>query len=141
MELSQLDSQKANLLSSISQQQSHLAALQLKKQRLVQAKGQFVNNVESIRQNEQQFKSLEINDSLWKGQRATTFKSTYQEQVLSNLGRFIGELDRVKEDIEHEIQRIDGQIASCESAISSLNRSVSIVNDNIQIEKQKKENG
>ncbi|CAG9614497.1 hypothetical protein BACCIP111899_03730 [Bacillus rhizoplanae] len=141
MELSQLNSQKTNLLSSISQQQSQLAALQLKRQRLIQAKGQFVNNIGSIRENHEQFKSLEVNDSLWKGKTATTFKSTYEQQVILNLGRFIGELDRVKEDIEHAIQQIERQIDSCESSISSLNRSFSIVNDNIQIEKQKKENG
>ncbi|MGG2094839.1 hypothetical protein AB1283_20050 [Bacillus sp. S13(2024)] len=64
MELSQLTSQKASLLSSISQQQSHLVALQLKKQRLIQAKRQFVNNIGAIRQNHEQFKSLESNDSL-----------------------------------------------------------------------------
>lgn len=77
MELSQLNSQKASLLSSISQQQSQLAALQSKKQRLIQAKGQFVNNIGSIRENHEQFKSLEVNDSLWKGRTATKLYGSF----------------------------------------------------------------
>lgn len=117
MGIEELNSQKSGLLSSISHQQGQLAELQMKIRRLITAKGKFVNNLEAIKQNQEQFKSLEINESSWKGQRATTFKETYEQQVISNLGRFIGELGRVQEDIDQAIRRLEREIAACESSI------------------------
>ena len=35
----------------------------MKLRRVITAKGQFVNNLEAIKQNQEQFKSLEINES------------------------------------------------------------------------------
>ncbi|HDR4423800.1 TPA: DUF5082 family protein [Bacillus cereus] len=137
MGIEELNSQKSGLLSSISYQQGQLAELQMKLRRLITAKGKFVNNLEAIRQNQEQFKSLEINESSWKGQRATTFKETYEQQVISNLGKFIGELGRVQEDIDQAIQRLEREIATCESSILSLSRSVSMVDASIQVEVQK----
>ncbi|CRG01625.1 Uncharacterised protein [Streptococcus pneumoniae] len=109
----------------------------MKLRRLITAKGKFVNNLEAIKQNQEQFKSLEINESSWKGQRATTFKETYEQQVISNLGKFIGELGRVQEDIDQAIRRLEREIATCESSILSLSRSVSMVDASIQVEVQK----
>ncbi|MBW3493687.1 MULTISPECIES: DUF5082 family protein [Bacillus] len=137
MGIEELNSQKSGLLSSISHQQGQLAELQMKLRRLITAKGKFVNNLEAIKQNQEQFKSLEINESSWKGQRATTFKEMYEQQVISNLGRFIGELGRVQEDIDQAIRRLEREIAACESSILSLSRSVSIVDASIQVEVQK----
>ncbi|MCU5707451.1 DUF5082 domain-containing protein [Bacillus wiedmannii] len=137
MGIAELNSQKSGLLSSISHQQGQLAELQMKLRRLITAKGKFVNNLEAIKQNQEQFKSLEINESSWKGQRATAFKETYEQQVISNLGRFIGELGRVQEDIDQAIRRLEREIAACESSILSLSRSVSIVDASIQVEVQK----
>ncbi|MBJ7993007.1 YwqH-like family protein [Bacillus mycoides] len=137
MGVEELNSQKSGLLSSISHQQGQLAELQMKLRRLITAKGKFVNNLEAIKQNQEQFKSLEINESSWKGQRAITFKETYEQQVISNLGRFIGELGRVQEDIDQAIRRLEREIATCESSILSLSRSVSMVDVSIQVEVQK----
>ncbi|MGR5876593.1 YwqH-like family protein [Bacillus pacificus] len=137
MGIEELNSQKSGLLSSISYQQGQLAELQMKLRRLITAKGQFVNNLEAIKQNQEQFKSLEINESSWKGQRATAFKETYEQQVISNLGKFIGELGRVQEDIDQAIRRLEREIATCESSILSLSRSVSMVDASIQVEVQK----
>ncbi|MGG0725614.1 YwqH-like family protein [Bacillus mycoides] len=137
MGVEELNSQKSGLLSSISHQQGQLAELQMKLRRLITAKGKFVNNLEAIKQNQEQFKSLEINESSWKGQRATTFIETYEQQVISNLGRFIGELGRVQEDIDQAIRRLEREIAACESSILSLSRSVSMVDASIQVEVQK----
>ncbi|MBD8073999.1 YwqH-like family protein [Bacillus thuringiensis] len=137
MGIEELNSQKSGLLSSISHQQGQLAELQMKLRRLITAKGKFVNNLEAIKQNQEQFKSLEINKSSWKGQRATTFKETYEQQVISNLGKFIGELGRVQEDIDQAIRRLEREIATCESSILSLSRSVSMVDASIQVEVQK----
>ncbi|PEJ50830.1 YwqH-like family protein [Bacillus wiedmannii] len=137
MGIEELSSQKSGLLSSISHQQGQLAELQMKLRRLITAKGKFVNNLEAIKQNQEQFKSLEINESSWKGQRATAFKETYEQQVISNLGRFIGELGRVQEDIDQAIRRLEREIATCESSILSLSRSVSMVDASIQVEVQK----
>ncbi|MED3396762.1 MULTISPECIES: YwqH-like family protein [Bacillus cereus group] len=137
MGIEELNSQKSGLLSSISHQQGQLAELQMKLRRLITAKGKFVNNLEAIKQNQEQFKSLEINESSWKGQRATAFKETYEQQVISNLGRFIGELGRVQEDIDQAIRRLEREIATCESSILSLSRSVSMVDASIQVEVQK----
>ncbi|HDR7890159.1 YwqH-like family protein [Bacillus toyonensis] len=137
MGIEELNSQKSGLLSSISHQQGQLAELQMKLRRVITAKGKFVNNLEAIKQNQEQFKSLEINESSWKGQRATTFKEAYEQQVISNLGRFIGELGRVREDIDQAIRRLEREIATCESSILSLSRSVSMVNASIQVEVQK----
>lgn len=119
MGIEELNSQKSGLLSSISHQQGQLAELQMKLRRVITAKGQFVNNLEAIKQNQEQFKSLEINESSWKGQRATAFKETYEQQVISNLGKFIGELGRVQEDIDQAIRRLEREIAACESSIAS----------------------
>ncbi|PEI81617.1 DUF5082 domain-containing protein [Bacillus wiedmannii] len=137
MGIEELNSQKSGLLSSISHQQGQLAELQMKLRRLITAKGKFVNNLEAIKQNQEQFKSLEINESSWKGQRATIFKETYEQQVISNLGKFIGELGRVQEDIDQAIRRLEREIAACESSILSLSRSVSMVDASIQVEVQK----
>ncbi|MCC2376828.1 DUF5082 domain-containing protein [Bacillus wiedmannii] len=137
MGIEELNNQKSGLLSSISHQQGQLAELQMKLRRLITAKGKFVNNLEAIKQNQEQFKSLEINESSWKGQRATAFKETYEQQVISNLGRFIGELGRVQEDIDQAIRRLEREIATCESSILSLSRSVSMVDASIQVEVQK----
>ncbi|PFR81355.1 DUF5082 domain-containing protein [Bacillus cereus] len=137
MGIEELNSQKSGLLSSISHQQGQLAELQMKLRRLITAKGKFVNNLEAIKQNQEQFKSLEVNESSWKGQRATTFKETHEQQVISNLGRFIGELGRVQEDIDQAIRRLEREIATCESSILSLSRSVSMVDASIQVEVQK----
>ncbi|PEU27300.1 YwqH-like family protein [Bacillus wiedmannii] len=137
MGIEELNSQKSGLLSSISHQQGQLAELQMKLRRLITAKGKFVNNLEAIKQNQEQFKSLEINESSLKGQRATTFKETYEQQVISNLGKFIGELGRVQEDIDQAIRRLEREIATCESSILSLSRSVSMVDASIQVEVQK----
>ncbi|MEK7016884.1 YwqH-like family protein [Bacillus sp. FSL R9-9410] len=137
MGIEELNSQKSGLLSSISHQQGQLAELQMKLRRLTSAKGKFVNNLEAIKQNQEQFKSLEINESSWNGQRATTFKETYEQQVISNLGKFIGELGRVQEDIDQAIRRLEREIAACESSILSLSRSVSMVDASIQVEVQK----
>ncbi|HDR3524971.1 DUF5082 domain-containing protein [Bacillus pacificus] len=137
MGIEELNSQKSGLLSSISHQQGQLAELQMKLRRVITAKGQFVNNLEAIKQNQEQFKSLEINESSWKGQRATAFKETYEQQVISNLGKFIGELGRVQEDIDQAIRRLEREIAACESSIASLSRSVSMVDASIQVEVQK----
>ncbi|KMP31080.1 hypothetical protein TU52_19985 [Bacillus cereus] len=137
MGIAELNSQKSGLLSSISHQQGQLAELQMKLRRVITAKGKFVSNLEAIKQNQEQFKSLEINESSWKGQRATAFKETYEQQVISNLGKFIGELGRVQEDIDQAIQRLEREIAACESSIASLSRSVSMVDASIQVEVQK----
>ncbi|MGQ0419622.1 hypothetical protein ACT4US_08850, partial [Bacillus sp. HC-Mk] len=64
-------------------------------------------------------------------------KETYEQQVISNLGKFIGELGRVQEDIDQAIRRLEREIATCESSILSLSRSVSMVDANIQVEVQK----
>lgn len=140
MELAALQSQQASLSSSISHYGARLAELKEKKRRLMEAKKKFAKDVIEIEESNRLFQALEVHEDGWKGDRATAFKTTYEQKVLSSLKTFIGRLGEVDGKISEAIQKIESEIATCEASIAAAQSSLAVVKSDIKSAQLEKEN-
>lgn len=132
MDLAMLNSRQASLSNSISHYSAKLAKLREKKRRLLEAQKQFAEDVTGIEATNKLFQALEVQEDGWKGERATAFKTIYEQKVLSNLKKFIGQLGEVDVAISEAIQRIESEIAACEASISVAQSSLAVVKADIK---------